>query len=84
MKKIGLNGFGRIGRAITRINNGEQFEIVAVNDINPDIYNMAYLLKYDSVYGGYHDVKVLDDYNLEIAGQVVRVYHEDAVHRVPW
>ena len=50
--KIGINGFGRIGRAIFR-NNLEKnyFDIVFINDINPDINNIAYLLKYDATYG---------------------------------
>lgn len=52
MLNIGLNGFGRIGRAIFRINMGKRkFNIVAINDINPSNDNLAYLLKYDSSYG---------------------------------
>ena len=46
--KVGINGFGRIGRAILR-NNLEKkyFDIVHINDINPDINNLAYLIKFD-------------------------------------
>ena len=51
MIKIGINGFGRIGRAIFRTNMDKKlFEIVAINDINPDIENIAYQLNYDSLY----------------------------------
>ena len=47
--RVGINGFGRIGRAIYRINSQKDyFEVVAINDINPDIKNIAYLLKYDT------------------------------------
>ena len=52
MVKIGINGFGRIGRLAMRAAlEHPGVDIVAVNDINPDINNMAYLIKYDSTYG---------------------------------
>ncbi|MGD9963656.1 MAG: glyceraldehyde 3-phosphate dehydrogenase NAD-binding domain-containing protein, partial [Thermoplasmata archaeon] len=55
MIRIGINGFGRIGRNVYRAalesgRLGKDFEIVAVNDIVP-VDSLAYLLKYDSVYG---------------------------------
>jgi glyceraldehyde 3-phosphate dehydrogenase len=51
MLRIGINGFGRIGRAIYRANLEKRaFQIVAVNDINPDIGNIAYTVNYDSLY----------------------------------
>ena len=53
MKRIAINGFGRIGRAALKIiMDTPQLEIIAVNDLM-DIDNAAYLLKYDSVYGKY-------------------------------
>lgn len=53
MKKIAINGFGRIGRAALKvINDTEGLEVVAINDLM-DIDNAVYLLKYDSVYGIY-------------------------------
>jgi glyceraldehyde 3-phosphate dehydrogenase len=52
--KIGINGFGRIGRTIAKINAIRgQFDLVMINDINTQIDNMAYLFKYDSTYGKY-------------------------------
>ena len=52
MIRIGLNGFGRIGRAITRIiSNSKDIKLVAVNEIDDDIENLLYLLKYDTTYG---------------------------------
>ena len=49
---IGINGFGRIGRAITKINiEHDYFDLVLINDINPYVDNLAYLFKYDSTYG---------------------------------
>lgn len=57
--KIAINGFGRIGRAITKIQlNKNEFDIVLINDINPQLNNLAYLLKYDSTYGNINkDIK---------------------------
>ena len=50
--KIGINGFGRIGRTLAKlVEQDEKYELVAVNDINPYIANMAYLFKFDSTYG---------------------------------
>src|SRR3989344_1653353 len=61
MKKIrvGINGFGRIGRAFLKIAwERPEIEVVAVNDLG-DIANMAYLLKHDTVYGKWnHDIKI--------------------------
>ena len=52
MKRIAINGFGRIGRAIAKINDKNKlFDLVLVNDINPHPENLAYLFKYDSTYG---------------------------------
>ena len=52
MIKVGINGFGRIGRAIFRINEyNSVFEISVINDIDPLVENHVYLANYDSVYG---------------------------------
>ena len=71
--KVGINGFGRIGRAFLKIAwERPEIEIVAVNDLG-DIANMAYLLKYDTVYRKWnHDIKVEGD-NLIIDGKKVKV-----------
>lgn len=50
--RIGINGFGRIGRALYRINQQQRrFDIVLINDLCPDPANLAYLLAYDTIYG---------------------------------
>ncbi len=50
--KVAINGFGRIGRAITKLNSiYNNFNIKLINDINPNTSNLSYLLKYDSTYG---------------------------------
>ena len=61
--KIGLTGFGRIGRCISRLilSQPDIFELVIVNDINDDLNSLTYMLKYDSMHGILeNDVKVGD------------------------
>ena len=77
MIKIGLNGFGRIGRAITRIiEQSSDFEIVVINEIDPDIKNSAYLLKYDSTYGRFCGTVDARDDKLVINGRDVQMHFE--------
>ena len=82
--KIGINGFGRIGRLVYRIAliQGD-IEIVGVNDItNAD--TLAYLLKYDSVHGVLsEDVKVKGDY-IVVSGQKTKVMAEREPAKLPW
>ena len=60
--KVAINGFGRIGRLVTRaLNEVEGFELVAINDLVP-ADNLAYLLKYDTMHGQFKgDVSVNGD-----------------------
>ena len=82
--KVGINGFGRIGRAFLKVAwERPEIEIVAVNDLG-DIVNMAYLLKYDTVYKKWQqDVKVEGD-NLLIDGRKVKVLKEKDPSKLPW
>ena len=86
MKKIrvGINGFGRIGRAFLKVAwDRPEIEIVAVNDLG-DIANMAYLLKHDTVYRTWeHDIKVEGDI-LVIDGRKVKVLAERDPSVLPW
>ena len=84
--RIGINGFGRIGRAIARINlEKEKFEIVAINDINPDINNMAYLLKYDSTYGRLKLPVEVNGNTISMNGNGnISIYHKEKIEEVPW
>lgn len=70
-----INGFGRIGRAITRINEQcNKVSIVAINDINPHIDNMGYLLKYDSTYGKLNaDIQSGEDF-ISINGKKIKYF----------
>lgn len=86
MKKtrIAINGFGRIGRSFFREAFGlPGFDIVAVNDLT-DTKNLAYLLKYDSVYGRYQKkVEAKDGYFL-VDGKEVKVLAEKEPLKLPW
>lgn len=83
--RIGINGFGRIGRAIYRINHEKKyFDIVAINDINPDNRNMAYLLQYDTTYGRF-PLKVIDTKNsLKVGNKTIGIHHANIISNVPW
>jgi len=86
MKKIrvGINGFGRIGRAFLKIAwERPEIEVVALNDLG-DIANMAYLLKYDTVYKKWErDIKVEGEY-LIIDGKKVKVLTLKDPTLLPW
>ena len=81
--KVLLNGFGRIGRAVLRINLEKQlFDISSINVINPDNQNISYLIKYDSTYGVLpHDV-TNDDQTVSIDGNPIRITHEADIRNV--
>lgn len=86
MIKIGINGFGRIGRALTRINiRHKKYQVVAINDIDQDIKNHAYLLKFDTTYGKLHEVKVdVDKDKICANGSIIKVFSKSEITRVPW
>ena len=82
--KVGINGFGRIGRTVARIISGrDDIQLVAINDLAPPKSN-AHLFKYDSIMGPYKgDVKLTDD-GLVIDGNVVKVLQERNPADLPW
>ncbi len=82
--KVGINGFGRIGRNVLRACIGERdIEFVAVNDIT-DAPTLAHLLKYDSVHGRFaHNVTAEKD-ALAIDGKRIRVLSEREPSKLPW
>ena len=83
--RIGINGFGRIGRACFRVNDqSEHFEVVAINDTNPDVDNLAYQLQYDTTYGRFPAPVKQENDALNIGGRLIPVYHEPIVTDVPW
>lgn len=84
MVTLAINGFGRIGRAAFKIARAhEEVAVAAINDLG-DLENLAYLLRYDSVYGRYSmDVEVKDE-KLFVGGKEVAVFHESDPVKLPW
>lgn len=84
MKKIAINGFGRIGRLVFRIiEELDDMEVVAVNDLStPE--ELAYLLKYDTNHGRYNKTVTHDDANIYVNGRQVKVYKEMEPTNLPW
>ena len=84
MKRIAINGMGRIGRAALKvILDTPELELVSVNDI-VSIENIAYLIKYDSVYGVYEKEVSHDESNLIIDGQKIQYNSVRNPAALPW
>ena len=82
--RVGINGFGRIGRNIMRAAKGEsQIEIVAVNDIT-DAGTLAHLLKYDSVLGNLSDTVAVDGDGIRMGDHRFQVLAERDPATLPW
>lgn len=82
--KVGINGFGRIGRIVFRaaLKNPE-VEIVAVNDLT-DAKMLAHLLKYDSVHGTLEEEVTVDGDHIVVAGKKIKVLAERDPAQLPW
>jgi glyceraldehyde 3-phosphate dehydrogenase len=82
--KVAINGMGRIGRLLfRRLVDHPRIELVAVNDIMPPD-NLAYLLKYDSIYGTFAGDIVLHEKNLEVNNKRIAVLQTDHPSGLPW
>jgi glyceraldehyde 3-phosphate dehydrogenase len=83
--KIGVNGFGRIGRLVFRASlSHPELEVVAINDPFVDAEYMAYMLKYDTVHGKFEgDVKG-DDTGFYVNGKKIEVYAKMNAAEIPW
>lgn len=83
--KVGLNGFGRIGRAFTRIATlRDTFEIVHINTRKTSNKMLAYVLKYDSVYRTFNkDVKEVEN-GIEVNGKLIATSQTDDPETIPW
>ncbi len=86
MIKLGINGFGRIGRMVFRAaveNFGKDIQVVGINDLLAADY-LAYMLKYDSVHGQFnHDVKVEDNYMI-VDGNKIQIFAEKDPSKITW
>ena len=83
--RVGINGFGRIGRNYLRaaLAKGSDLEIVAVNDLS-DPKSLAHLLKYDSITGRLGQTVTVDGQNIIVDGQVIKVLAERNPADLPW
>jgi len=85
MKKVAINGFGRIGRLVFRIMESDpELEVVAINDLT-DAEQLAYLLKYDTNHRIYKPEQIShNENNILIDGRNVKVYAEKDPANLPW
>ncbi|KAB2569652.1 Glyceraldehyde-3-phosphate dehydrogenase [Lasiodiplodia hormozganensis] len=85
MVKVGINGFGRIGRIVFRnaIEHGD-VDVVAVNDPFIEPKYAAYMLKYDSTHGQFKGEVKVDGQDLTVNGKKVRFYQERDPANIPW
>jgi glyceraldehyde 3-phosphate dehydrogenase len=84
--RIGINGFGRIGRLSLRTILGrhpEELEVVAVNDLT-DTKTNAHLFKHDSTYGNFHGEVNSDEQNIHVNGKAIRSFAERDPGLIPW
>ena len=85
--RIGINGFGRIGRLVARAalspTYHDRLDLVAING-NGDLEQAAHLFKYDSTYGPYAGTVGTDNDNLVIDGKTIRAFQESDPANIPW
>jgi glyceraldehyde 3-phosphate dehydrogenase len=84
--RVGINGFGRIGRLVfqtIRERHKDELQVVAINDLF-DVATNAHLLKYDSNYGRFDGEVSAQDGNLMVDGETVRVFAERDPAQIPW
>jgi glyceraldehyde 3-phosphate dehydrogenase len=85
MARLGINGFGRIGRQVCRaiMERHSSLEVVAVNDLT-DVRTNAHLFKYDSTYGRFPGTVEAQDGRIVIDGHAITVYAERDPAKLPW
>ncbi len=84
--KVGINGFGRIGRLVFKAaieENAKDIEIVAVNDLT-DAKTLAHLLKYDSTFGRFKGTVVAKETSLIVNGKEIKVFSQKDPALIPW
>lgn len=84
MTTIAINGFGRIGRlAFRQLLDRKDLKVVAINDLG-DIENLAYLLKYDTIYGHLKESVGVKKGTLDVGGNTIQVFSEKDPAKLPW
>jgi glyceraldehyde 3-phosphate dehydrogenase len=84
--KVGINGFGRIGRQVLKAIkelHGNELEVVGINDLF-DVKTNAHLFKYDSTYGKYPGTVEIDGNDLVVDGKKIKVFAEKDPGKLPW
>jgi glyceraldehyde 3-phosphate dehydrogenase len=82
--RIGINGFGRIGRKIARLAlENEKIEVAGINDLG-DVKQLAHLMKYDSVHGNLKEDVWVDGNDLMIGDKKIRCFSERDPSKLPW
>jgi glyceraldehyde 3-phosphate dehydrogenase len=81
--KVGINGFGRIGRLVFRAAKGTDIEFVGINDIT-DAKTLAHLLKYDSVHGRFQGKVSCSDKEIIVDGKAIPISAERDPAKLPW
>jgi len=82
--KVGINGFGRIGRNVLRTAlNDKNLEFVAVNDLT-EPKTLAHLLKYDSILGNLHNTITAGPDSINVDGKTIKVFKEKDPAALPW
>lgn len=82
--KVGINGFGRIGRLVLRACLAAKVQVVAVNDPFIELDYMVYMFKYDSTHGRYQGTVEIKDGKLVVDGQNIDVYNERDPANITW
>ncbi len=84
--KVGINGFGRIGRVVFRVlmQRKDQFELCGINLRNAELDYMVYQLKYDSIFGRFTGEIEIDGEYLVVDGQRIRVFSESDASQIKW
>jgi glyceraldehyde 3-phosphate dehydrogenase len=84
MANVAINGLGRIGRAALKvILDAPELNLVAANDL-ATLENLAYLLRFDTVYGRYEKPVKIDDGRLVVGGKNIHLLNEQDPSQLPW
>jgi glyceraldehyde 3-phosphate dehydrogenase len=83
MMKVAINGFGRIGRAFFKIALEKGVDVVAINDLTA-VEVLAYLLKYDTVYGRYDKKVEMGEGFLKVGNKKIKTFAEKEPEKLPW
>ncbi|MGM9619471.1 MAG: type I glyceraldehyde-3-phosphate dehydrogenase [Oscillospiraceae bacterium] len=84
--RVGINGFGRIGRVVLRIlmARPDEFELCAINLRNADLDYMAYMIKYDTIFGAFNGTVEVLDGKLVVNGHPIKVFSQSDAAMIPW